>query len=140
MYIFDTDHFSVLERGGDSAEKLIRKLGNIKASELAVTIITYQEQIQGRLAYLNQSKNISQQVKAYSHLRKQLANYCKIPILDFDESATIEFHILKKKYRRIGTMDLKITAIALSINAILLTRNNKDFGQIENLKITDWTQ
>ena len=140
MYIFDTDHFSVLERGGGSAEKLIRRLGSLDDPELAVTIITYQEQIQGRLAYLNQAKNISQQVTAYNHLKNQLANYCKIPILDFDDSAAIEFHILKKKYRRIGTMDLKIAAIALSINAILLTRNNKDFGQIENLKIADWTQ
>jgi tRNA(fMet)-specific endonuclease VapC len=36
-------------------------------------------------------------------------------------------------------MDLKIAAIAIANEAILLTRNTKDFGQVENLAIADWT-
>jgi tRNA(fMet)-specific endonuclease VapC len=36
-------------------------------------------------------------------------------------------------------MDLKIAAIALSHQATLLTHNLKDFGQIENLHVEDWT-
>lgn len=36
-------------------------------------------------------------------------------------------------------MDLKIAAIAIANNAILLTRNLKDFGQIEELQAEDWT-
>jgi hypothetical protein len=34
----------------------------------------------------------------------------------------------------------KIAAIAIVNNAIVLTRNTSDFGQIANLKIEDWTQ
>jgi tRNA(fMet)-specific endonuclease VapC len=36
-------------------------------------------------------------------------------------------------------MDLKIAAIALTQDATILTRNQKDFGQILNLKIEDWS-
>ncbi len=36
-------------------------------------------------------------------------------------------------------MDLKITAIAITHNFILLTRNLSDFGKITNLLCEDWT-
>jgi tRNA(fMet)-specific endonuclease VapC len=37
-------------------------------------------------------------------------------------------------------MDLKIAAIAIANQSTLLTRNIKDFSQISNLSIEDWTQ
>jgi tRNA(fMet)-specific endonuclease VapC len=37
-------------------------------------------------------------------------------------------------------MDLKIAAIVLTHNATLLIRNQKDFGQIQGLKIEDWSE
>jgi tRNA(fMet)-specific endonuclease VapC len=36
-------------------------------------------------------------------------------------------------------MDLRIASIAISYDLILLTRNRKDFSQIPNLLIEDWT-
>lgn len=41
MYILDTDHLTILERGGIIAVKLRAKLANISPEEIAVTIITY---------------------------------------------------------------------------------------------------
>lgn len=37
-------------------------------------------------------------------------------------------------------MDLKIAAIAIVNNAILISRNLADFEQIPNLTVQDWTQ
>ena len=36
-------------------------------------------------------------------------------------------------------MDLKIAAIALAYDAIVLTRNLKDFSRVPGLRVEDWT-
>ena len=40
---------------------------------------------------------------------------------------------------RVGTMDLKIAAITLALNATLLTRNMVDFGKVPDLRVEDWS-
>ncbi|MGD9563754.1 MAG: type II toxin-antitoxin system VapC family toxin [Pyrinomonadaceae bacterium] len=37
-------------------------------------------------------------------------------------------------------MDLKIASIAIAQNAILVSRNLKDFEDIPNLVVNDWTR
>jgi tRNA(fMet)-specific endonuclease VapC len=96
--------------------------------------------MRGWLSYIAKARSIEQQVDIYRQLKQQLLNYCTIPVLDFDRAASQEFQRLKKIYPRLGTMDLKIAAIALANKAIVLTRNKRDFGQIEDLSIEDWTQ
>lgn len=139
MYILDTDSLSIIEHGGESAQPLLAKLSALQADELAVTIISYEEQMRGWLSYLARSRSMQTQVIAYKRLKKQLENYCATSVVDFDERSAVEFQRLKKLYPRLGSMDLKIAAIAIVNNAILLTRNLKDFSQIEDLRVEDWT-
>jgi tRNA(fMet)-specific endonuclease VapC len=139
MYVFDTDHLSILERRGAGAQSLLIRLANVNPNEVAATIISYEEQMRGWLSYIKKAQIVQGQVVAYKQLNKQLTNYCAIPILEFDEPAAQEFQRLKKAYPRLGTMDLKIAAIALVNQAILLTRNSSDFGQIVGLRTEDWT-
>ena len=139
MYILDTDHLSVLERGGIKAQRLMQRLSGISSIQVAASIISYEEQMRGWLSYIAKAKSDKQQVEAYKQLKQQLTNYCAIPVLEFDEQAALEFQRLRKAYPRLGTMDLKIASVALANNAVLLTRNSADFGQIVNLLIEDWT-
>ena len=39
---------------------------------------------------------------------------------------------------RIGTLDLRIAATAISRNATLVSRNLKDFRRIKDLRVEDW--
>jgi tRNA(fMet)-specific endonuclease VapC len=139
MYLLDTDSLSILEHGGETAQLLLDKLSALQVDELAVTIISYEEQMRGWLSYLAKARSISAQVVAYKRLKKQLENYCAISVIEFDERSAVEFQRLKKLHPRLGSMDLKIAAIAIANHAILLTRNLKDFGQIEELRAEDWT-
>ena len=46
---------------------------------------------------------------------------------------------LRRQGVRISTMDLRIAAIAISRNLVLLTRNVSDFSKVPGLIIEDWT-
>jgi tRNA(fMet)-specific endonuclease VapC len=45
---------------------------------------------------------------------------------------------LRAQRIRIGTMDLKIAAIALVHDALLLSANLRDFQQVPNLRVANW--
>ena len=39
---------------------------------------------------------------------------------------------------RIGTQDLRIASVALSIDAVVLSRNLRDFRQVPGLRVENW--
>ena len=139
MYILDTDHLSVLDRGGAEAQRLLQRLASVNPTQVAASIISYEEQMWEWLSYVAKAQTVNKQVEAYRQLKQQLTNYCAIPIFEFDVAAAQEFQRLKKSYPRLGTMDLKIASIVLVNQAILLTRNLSDFKEISGLRIEDWT-
>jgi predicted nucleic acid-binding protein len=70
---------------------------------------------------------------------RHLRAYQRINVLEFSDRAAGEFQRLTRQRLRVGTMDLKIAAIVLAHDAILLTKNLRDFRQIDGLKVEDWT-
>lgn len=140
MYLFDTDHLTILERRGPNANVLQTRLATLKPEELAVTIISYEEQTRGWLQLIAQVKTPADELLAYRRLEKHIQTFSRLPVVGYDEAAIQAFQSLRQRYRRLGKMDLKIAAIAISLNAILLTRNLADFGQISELNATDWSQ
>ncbi len=139
MIILDTDCVSLLERDNSDAKTLRGRLAFVSPLEVATTIITFEEQMRGWLAYLAKARTIEQQIAAYERLNRFLDNYRVIPVLPFDALAALEFRRLQSLKIRVGTMDLKIASIALANNALLITRNLSDFEQIPNLRVEDWT-
>jgi tRNA(fMet)-specific endonuclease VapC len=94
--------------------------------------------MRGRLAKINHQKSDS--TVAYDLLRTTVDYFCGLTILPFDSDAGEKFHQLRSQKIRIGTLDLRIAAIVLQQNGILLTRNQRHFAQVPGLKLEDWSQ
>ena len=66
-----------------------------------------------------------------------------LEIADFDEKAAERYgtvrSTLEKAGNPIGHMDMLIGAHALSLGITLVTNNTREFKQIRNLKVEDWT-
>jgi tRNA(fMet)-specific endonuclease VapC len=139
MHILDTDHLSLIRRNGSDGQRILANLDSRDAIEVATTVITFEEQTRGYLALLGRAKTLEQTVLAYSGLQKLASDYQSITLLAFDHAAALEHQQLRKRYPRLGNMDLKIAAIAITQHATLLTRNAKDFSQIAELSIEDWS-
>ena len=141
MIILDTDCLSLLNREKIlESSKLRQKLEQFPPDELYTTIITFEEQMRGWLAFIAKAQTPEQQIYAYERLHRALETYRNTTVLDFDEKAAKVFQKLKSNKIRIGTMDLKIASIAMVNEAILVSRNIKDFEQVPDLTVQDWTR
>jgi tRNA(fMet)-specific endonuclease VapC len=140
MVILDTDHMTIYERSNSAEyQRLKGRLDHLSPEEKATTIVTYEEQTRGWLAFIAKARTVVQQVEAYRNLRNHLFVFRAIGVLDFDEPAATIFQRLKQSRLRIGSMDLKIAAIALAHDSTLLTRNLADFRRVPGLRVENWT-
>lgn len=139
MLVLDTDIISLLQRGPIPALTPLRERIRASGQPVWVTIVSLQEQLRGRLAQCSQARTPEQYIVAARELHETWADYRSRLILDFDERAAAEFRRLKAAKVRIGTMDLRIAAIALAHRATLITRNLSDFRKVPGLPAQDWS-
>jgi len=135
LLILDTDHISLYQRGDLN---VINRLSSANPKNLAVTVISLEEQMYGRLSEIKKANSAISLITAYSRLEITLDYFKSVQVLPFDQNAHISFESLIRQKLRVGTQDLRIAAIALSINGIVVTRNQKDFGKVPNLQVENW--
>ncbi len=111
----------------------------IDPNKIFVTVITFEEQMRGRLNQVKQAKSQESLISAYHALRETIEDYKRLNLLDFDKDAYSCYMNLLRQKIRIGSQDLRMAAIALSVDGIIVTRNHKDFSKVPNLRIEDWT-
>ncbi len=138
-WLLDTDHLTILERGGSTALPLQIRLGELPANEFGTTIISYEEQMCGWLAHVSKAKTPQKTVEAYALLQDHIETFRDAPILAYGDLAATEFERLRQARIGIGTSDLRIAAICLARDATLLTRNLRDFNRIPGLRAEDWS-
>lgn len=136
LYILDTDHISLLQRGHS---RVISNLSGIAITDRAVTIISVGEQVQGRLAVIRRSKTEIDAVRAFTNLQNTISFFQSVQVLPYTGEAASIFDQLRRQKFRVGTQDLRIASIALSQQAVVVTRNNRDFGLIPGLALEDWS-
>ncbi len=136
QYILDTDHLSLHQRGH---ETLKAHLYLIPPEHISITIVTAEELIRGRLAKVRKAITSDDRIKAYYWLSATFDYLSNFNILSYTAQAESYFQTFLERKIRIGTQDLKIAAIALSQNAVLVTRNLRHFEQISSLQLEDWS-
>ena len=135
--VLDTNHYVELIDGSPLSLNLSRRVSEAQV-DVFTSIITVQEITQGWLAEINRHRVGHLQLPAYWQFQHNIAAFCKITILPFDEDAAKAFGDLQQQRIRIGTMDLKIAAICLAHDATLLTRNLVDFEKVPGLRAENW--
>ncbi len=136
LWILDTDHISLLQRGHPAVERRIR---SINLNDIAITIISVEEQLYGRLNSIRRAKSSETLKTAYQGLYETLDDFKAANVLEFNTTAISLYQELVNQKIRVGTQDLRIAAIARSVNGILVTRNQRDFTKVPNLTLEDWS-
>ena len=140
MILLDTDHATLLKyTSGIRPDRLRSRLGCLPDEDaVAVTIVTIEEQMRGWLASLAKERISQRKVVPYRELANLFEFYSQFTVVLFDDRAADRFDALRSAKIRIGTMDLKIAAIALAQEALLLSANLRDFEQVPGLRVENW--
>jgi tRNA(fMet)-specific endonuclease VapC len=135
--VLDTNHFTELVR--ESAAGLLLQERLIASNaDVFLPVVAAQECLQGWLAVINRHKAGPDQVSAYLQFRRSLEALARFSVLDFDAKAASRFLEIQKQCPRVGAMDLKIAAICLEHDAMVLTRNLGDFECVPGLRVENW--
>jgi tRNA(fMet)-specific endonuclease VapC len=139
-YLLDTDHISILQKqSGPEHAALTSRIAQYSPADFAFSIVSFHEQTLGGHAFLNRARTAAQMIHGYRLLMDTLQTFMTMTVLPFDVAAEAVLSGLKAQRIRVGMMDLRIAAIALSRGLILLTRNLRDFGRVPGLLTEDWT-
>jgi tRNA(fMet)-specific endonuclease VapC len=137
VIILDTDVLTHFLRNHPRVVERMQKTDD----EVAITIITRIEILQGRFDTLLKAADGVELQRGQQRLNEAERDLARIPkVLLIDAEAAAEFDRLRqnRKLKKVGRADLLIAAIALASKATLVTRNVKHFSQVPGLKLENW--
>ena len=135
--VLDTNHFSELVRDSTLGQRLRTRLKDRQVNAFT-TVVNAQEITEGWCALINRQPPGDRQVKVYEQFKHSLELMMELTLLPFDVASSALFHELQPAHRHIGTMDLKIAAICLTHDTLLLSRNLVDFEKVPGLRVENW--
>lgn len=139
-YLLDTDHVSVLQRrSGPEFAAIATRIAQHPIEGFSFSVVSFHEQVLGAHTFLARAKTARDVVHGYRLLDEIIRGFSAVPVLSFDDAASAVFDDLSTQRVRVATIDLRIAAVALSNNLVLLTRNRRDFGKVPGLVTEDWT-
>jgi len=135
--VLDTDTVTLQQAG---REHVLHRLAAVPPEAVYTTVITVREQRRGRLAVVDQVQEGPALVEAYAKLQATLRYFNQVNVLPFTPAAAEKLQDLRDQRVRIGTQDLRIAALVLSVDGILVTSNRRDFDRVAGPRIEDWKQ
>jgi len=136
LFVLDTDMVSLLQHGHP---RVAARCSARSPHELAITVISLEEQLSGRYSMIRKAKQPAVLARAYQNLIDKILFLARLPILPFSLSAIARFQYLIGLKLNVGRMDLRLAAIVLEHQGVLVTRNSRDFARIPGLVLEDWS-
>ncbi len=136
LFVLDTDILTLHQHGHAD---VCHNVAQHDAEDLAVSVISVEEQLSGWYSVLRKSKSDHLLALAYEHLTLCVESLADLRILTFDEASIERFHNLRASRIPIRNPDLKIAATVLQCDGTLVTRNTRDFAQVPGLRFVDWS-
>jgi len=137
LYMLDTDTMTLAQFGHAA---VVAQLGKQADADVALPVISLQEQMRewlGRLARLNASPPLADW---YDRLvNRMFPLWRRYQLISFSEPAILRFDQLRALRLNVGSMDLRIAAIALGNSLTVVTRNQRDFSRVPGLNSVDWS-
>ena len=132
LYLLDTDICSYIMKKHPLS--VLQRLQTIEISSVGISAITLAELRYG-VERLNSSRFTQQDLDFFT---------THLTVFAWDAEATQYYSILRVDLERkglpIGNMDMLIAAHALSLDAILVTNNQRHFSRISSLKLENWLE
>lgn len=138
MKVLDTDTLNLVYY---AHPQVIARRSSVPASEVAITVVTRIEVLQGRFDFLLKAADAAELQRAQQLLDRTEQLLAAVPtVLPVNPAAAAEFDRLRqnKKLRKVGRPDLLIAAIVLANRGTLVTRNLRDFRQVPGLSVENW--
>lgn len=139
MYVLDSDSITLFLHHKGQQPKLVRRVLDVPAEQMWVSIITVKEAIGGAMALIDNSRRAASSERDCAFLRNIMRDLSDFQILPYDEAAKQIFNAMTAAEKRVGGNDCKIAASAISRGFTVVTRNVKDFAQIKGVVYADWT-
>jgi tRNA(fMet)-specific endonuclease VapC len=137
MFILDTNHLRELIDGTSLGENLRSRI-LASNSGVVTSIISADESLRGWLAYIAKANSPERESEAYYRLNETIDILGELIRLPYDLEAAERFAAFRKAGIQIGSKDLKIACVALEHDAVVLTRNTRDFVKVPGLKFENW--
>jgi tRNA(fMet)-specific endonuclease VapC len=137
VYVLDTDIVSLFQHDHPA---VVANVQIHPLDELAITVLTVEEQLSGWYNELRKARKPARLAAVYLRMALTVRFLGRLPILSFTEPAIERYEELKRQNLKVKKTDLRIAAIVIEQDAVLVTRNSRDFRRIPGLRIEDWSK
>ena len=132
LYMLDTNMCSYIIR--DNPKRVFEKLKEVEEEHtIALSSVVVSE-----LYYGASKKSSAKLIKVVNMFVEQFTIY------DYDKTSAKAYAnirtTLEKKGKIIGVHDMLIAAHALSLDAVIVTNNTKEFERVEGLSLENWVE
>ena len=111
-----------------------------KNDTVLVPTVVAQEAFDGCFGMLRRARSNRERANAHRVIGKVVSHIGSFSITPPSLAAIDRFDQLQKLRLNVGNNDLRIAAIALDLDATVVTANVRDFNRVPRLKWEDWSK